>query len=420
MATLSFNCPKCDKVHSRIKPEMAGHKVRCQCGFVFRLGPKSQKQPGIAEDIQRRRALKERKAATKKNVSGIKIAKGNSASSNEPVEPAAPLIPAKPQKEFELAEPPAAKSGLSQNLSSDPLFAEPVGQLNADFAPDPILAHEDDEELIALEEDDEILEPIFPAEPLKQESEIMEAIPILAQPAAPRQRSKPRFKEPIPPAPILDQPLPAEDPLGIDPLGDSMMAGEPLSRPTAPSRPAGRKKKKRTSGQDTLTSNAGPIISLIVAMIAFPVMSVLTLILIGRFFDALGLMRLGSIAPGSSAIQVIDLILTGVNCLVSVAFVVFICISGVTAIMELSQQKLIRWAHRMAAILATAFIVLAILRTLISVMIVMSMISSLESQGVESNSARTVGVVVGMVIGFLLLISVPVAVAITGFVRSKK
>lgn len=118
--------------------------------------------------------------------------------------------------------------------------------------------------------------------------------------------------------------------------------------------------------------------------------------------------------------QVIDLILTGVNCLVSVAFVVFVCISGVTAIMELSQQKLIRWAHRMAAILAMAFIVLAVLRTLIGVMIVMSMISSLESQGIESSSARTVGVFVGMLIGFLLLISVPVAVAITGFVRSKK
>ncbi len=39
--TLTFQCPGCGKIHQGVKPEMAGHKVRCQCGFVFRLGSKA-------------------------------------------------------------------------------------------------------------------------------------------------------------------------------------------------------------------------------------------------------------------------------------------------------------------------------------------------------------------------------------------
>ena len=45
MATLSFTCPKCQRQHDRVKTEMAGFKVRCQCGHVFRLGPKQEPTP---------------------------------------------------------------------------------------------------------------------------------------------------------------------------------------------------------------------------------------------------------------------------------------------------------------------------------------------------------------------------------------
>ncbi|MFT5302843.1 MAG: hypothetical protein ACI87E_004033 [Mariniblastus sp.] len=37
---------------------MVGHKVRCRCGFVFRLGDKSDKQAGVADDLKRRKAEK--------------------------------------------------------------------------------------------------------------------------------------------------------------------------------------------------------------------------------------------------------------------------------------------------------------------------------------------------------------------------
>lgn len=58
MATLSFSCPKCHKLHERIKPEMIGHKVKCQCGFIFRIGTKASKNPGVVDDLNRRRAAK--------------------------------------------------------------------------------------------------------------------------------------------------------------------------------------------------------------------------------------------------------------------------------------------------------------------------------------------------------------------------
>lgn len=43
MATLSFSCPKCQRDFKNVKAEMAGSKVKCQCGHVFRLGPKKTK-----------------------------------------------------------------------------------------------------------------------------------------------------------------------------------------------------------------------------------------------------------------------------------------------------------------------------------------------------------------------------------------
>jgi hypothetical protein len=68
MPTLSFSCPKCDKQHDRIKPEMVGHKVKCQCGFVFRLGSKADKQAWVADELKRKKALKAKKKAELKRI----------------------------------------------------------------------------------------------------------------------------------------------------------------------------------------------------------------------------------------------------------------------------------------------------------------------------------------------------------------
>ena len=37
---------------------MIGHRVKCQCGFVFRVGAKGKKQPGALDEINRIRAAK--------------------------------------------------------------------------------------------------------------------------------------------------------------------------------------------------------------------------------------------------------------------------------------------------------------------------------------------------------------------------
>jgi hypothetical protein len=63
MATLSFQCPKCGKIHDRIKPEMAGFKVRCQCGFIFRLGPKSAKNKQAFKEKIQAKSNSKRKSA---------------------------------------------------------------------------------------------------------------------------------------------------------------------------------------------------------------------------------------------------------------------------------------------------------------------------------------------------------------------
>ena len=43
-AAFSFNCPECGKTYENIKANMAGRKVSCTCGKVFRLGPKTEEQ----------------------------------------------------------------------------------------------------------------------------------------------------------------------------------------------------------------------------------------------------------------------------------------------------------------------------------------------------------------------------------------
>lgn len=43
-AAFSFNCPQCGKTYDNVKANMAGRKVSCTCGKVFRLGPKTEEQ----------------------------------------------------------------------------------------------------------------------------------------------------------------------------------------------------------------------------------------------------------------------------------------------------------------------------------------------------------------------------------------
>ena len=58
MATLSFSCPKCGKLHENVNSGMVGFKVQCKCGFVFRLGSKDDKNEDFGEIIRKKKELK--------------------------------------------------------------------------------------------------------------------------------------------------------------------------------------------------------------------------------------------------------------------------------------------------------------------------------------------------------------------------
>ena len=62
MATLSFSCPKCGKLHERVNSGMVGFKVQCKCGFVFRLGSKADKDKEFGEIIRKKKELKRKTA----------------------------------------------------------------------------------------------------------------------------------------------------------------------------------------------------------------------------------------------------------------------------------------------------------------------------------------------------------------------
>ena len=62
MATLSFSCPQCGKLHERVNSGMVGFKVKCKCGFVFRLGSKADKNEEFGEVIRKKKEKKRRTA----------------------------------------------------------------------------------------------------------------------------------------------------------------------------------------------------------------------------------------------------------------------------------------------------------------------------------------------------------------------
>lgn len=62
MATLSFSCPECGKLHERVNSGMVGYKVKCKCGFVFRLGSKADKNEDFGEVIRKKKEKKRRTA----------------------------------------------------------------------------------------------------------------------------------------------------------------------------------------------------------------------------------------------------------------------------------------------------------------------------------------------------------------------
>ncbi|MEL7498577.1 MAG: hypothetical protein AAFN77_13275 [Planctomycetota bacterium] len=136
MATLSFACPKCNRKFDRVKPEMAGSKVRCKCGYVFRLGPKKEK-PQTARSIKAKPAVAKPVAAkpvSAKPVSAKPIAAKPTAAKPVAAKPvvakpiAAPSLPATTASDQVAAAPSASAASVAAKPVVDPLLeTRPAG-----------------------------------------------------------------------------------------------------------------------------------------------------------------------------------------------------------------------------------------------------------------------------------------------------
>lgn len=136
MSSFSFNCPQCGKVYENVKSKMAGCKVRCNCGKIFRLGPKTEKQKADA-------------AARKAKRRAARNATENQAESHSPPEhdnhssPAEPVVGQTIEYAEEVLEAIPVDAPLSPKIfEDDPLldletgaaYVEPMAQDEMDFS----------------------------------------------------------------------------------------------------------------------------------------------------------------------------------------------------------------------------------------------------------------------------------------------
>lgn len=119
--------------------------------------------------------------------------------------------------------------------------------------------------------------------------------------------------------------------------------------------------------------------------------------------------------------SVITTIFNGFYTFLWFAFFVALCTSGVVAIVELSQQKRIPWAHRSLAIIGSILVVVQILNFLYVTFNVPQAYATAARlnpdmpQDQEAGIAGIIGIVFAV---FVAMGIVPLAAAIKGFVRS--
>jgi len=249
---------------------MAGHKVKCQCGFVFRLGAKKDKQPGVAEDLKRKRAIRERKAAS--------------------------------------------RNALALADQDESEFATDMGS--------PLYASAD--------------------------------------------------------------------------------------RP--------KNKRYRRAGQ-TLKSDSGPIVSLIVSAISLLAMLVVVAITVLSLMKQLD--SSNQFLSSSSGARLLGFISNGALLLVSLLLTCSIVASGITAAMELKQGRLIVWAHRLSAILATVFMFLLLTILIVNIVMLFTAFNRLSGTGRVFGFTQTImnRAIFQLILVTIIMSIAPLAVAITGFLR---
>ena len=452
---------------------MSGHKVRCQCGFVFRLGPKKDKQPGVVEDLKRRRALKERKKVTKENAFDSKPIQAKLVAADEELD-LDDLIP---------AEEPVPREDLLKDFLPKQDKVEPVSDAPALNTPQVESSQIDSAEIEA----DDLGAPVLDAQIFE------EPIPVAPVPEAPIPQA-PVAKTPILEAPILEAPILEAPVLGVEadesiieiysgdlsediptapvisaasvdsnkpsrfrmaPADDDGVEEAILIEPGAPSLSADnsfdaldamasplppaqtlqprsgqlavaapkKKKRKRRRSANELESNTWPIISLVVAVIGLP-LAVFTLYkLVSAFTGLLNLVNvMSNLSGGPAGSLILPMIVAGLMSLLSLGFVTALGISGVTSIIELVRQEKLIWAQQLLWIAALIFLVAVIFHSLFVFVNGMNSISQFSNMGnPRFNSSYASGRLVGRTIAQLLFFGfVPMVAGIVGILRCKK
>ena len=364
MSTLSFSCPQCQKEHRRLKPELAGHKVKCQCGFVFRLGSKEDKLVPVVPKLRR--------GETPSDVS------------NEPKQT-------------------SSRNGSEENQNPNP-------------SPDSNLS----DEVLDLADLELIMEPIEVAVEVPQTYNVSLEEEFFVKPIGAVESNKTHQEEVPILVPVTSSRLPIadlfSDSTAVDvqaPSDGSLASGTP----TESSQP---EKKPVENGQKTqLDSALGPTVSLVVSVLGLiSMIAVLSLVgyALGRSLDQ---QQTGNlfVPEGQKGWLAFAMIRTVAILVVGSLLGLSIVASGVTAVMEMTQKRKIGWAHKLSAILATIFMLLLLVYLVSSLMQVYGVANDAQFRVNQAKLTRTVVITVLSTIGMGLA---PLLVAITGFARGRK
>lgn len=428
---------------------MAGHKVRCRCGFVFRLGSKSEKQPGVAEDIQRRRAIKARKMATHQNAFQLKKPR-DAEEFLSPIDIDPPLKQKGPVEKHlepqdlinpvdlddldELLQPIDADNlPLSNSTSSTPVIDEQPGVgIQNGVSPDdqPLFCDQALVDHCTLEDEpeDSILEtnlsqPKISSPSSSNQARFKQAADVTAFSDLEVGIETGAAGESPPPTAEIVAALVAEE-LRRTPESSPppLSINEPIQKPS--------RKSAQTGGEQPrpLNSTAGPIASLTVAILGAPVMILLTVTsIIGCFIlitpnnqlDAMETQMASSRGGGTIIFSILF-------CLIYFGLALSIIASGITAVIEMVKKTRIGWGHRLAAIIAAVTLVFLFFNFVYQFGTFFYAKESLnEASQSEDGSLLATNVITGAFLLQATLSSlgqaiVPFAVAVCGLIRSRR
>lgn len=394
MPTLSFSCPSCTKLHERVKPEMVGHKVRCQCGFVFRLGSKSDKLAWFSDELKRKNDLKKNQAYKTK--------------------PAPIRNPEPTQGDFDLG--PAV---ANPNVPHDPHEFSPSNKVR-------------DSILIPSQYATGIND--VPIAPLEDEWEdgILDAIPVVdARSWSPE--SMDSHGDPagsVPPPMVMPEEL-------VD--FATAMQVDSVNRPAIGRhvpRSVGKTNRNRASQS---SSPAGPVWTLVLTMLGVPALIVVMLFSTGNAFESYRMNSAtnapvpgqfgnademvrpfpdGSQAGSNSSLLVIQMLFSIGMVMLSGALVCSMAAGAVVAIIELANGVCIGWSQKLTAVVASVLLMFLFLHFCFSEFMLFYSVREIETASHSALDTSAVGFAAfGLALRFALLGLVPMAAAINAFVR---